>query len=85
MKIGDTTSKIKTMLKIRLARTGKKGQPRYRIVVVASTKKRDGASVETLGWYNPTTKEQAVKSERVQYWISKGAQPTLAVRELIES
>lgn len=72
------------MLKIRLLRTGKKGQPRYRIVVADSTKKRDGASVETLGWYNPTTKEQSVKSERVQYWLSKGAQPTTAIRTILQ-
>ncbi len=74
------------MLAIRLMRMGAKKRPAYRIVVKEKQSKRDGAYLENLGTYNPTREpaEINLKSDRVQYWISKGAQPTDTVRRLIK-
>lgn len=74
------------MLAIRLMRTGAKKRPSYRIVVKEKQSKRDGACLENLGTYNPTREpaEINLKSDRVQYWIAKGAQPTDTVRRLIK-
>jgi small subunit ribosomal protein S16 len=67
-------------------RTGAKKRPSYRIVVKEKKSKRDGAYLENLGTYNPTRQpaEINLKPERVDYWISKGAQPTDTVRRLIK-
>ena len=74
------------MLAIKLMRTGAKKRPSYRVVVKEKQSKRDGAFLENLGTYNPTREpaEIKLKSDRVQYWISKGAQPTDTVRRLIK-
>ena len=75
------------MLAIRLMRMGAKKRPSYRIVVKEKQSKRDGAYLENLGTYNPTREpaEINLKADRVQYWISKGAQPTDTVRRLIKA
>ena len=75
------------MLAIKLMRTGAKKRPSYRIVVKEKQSKRDGAYLENLGTYNPTRDpaEINLKSDRMQYWISKGAQPTDTVRRLIKA
>ncbi|HXT63009.1 MAG TPA: 30S ribosomal protein S16 [Pyrinomonadaceae bacterium] len=67
-------------------RMGAKKRPSYRIVVKEKQSKRDGAYLENLGTYNPTREpaEISLKGDRVQYWISKGAQPTDTVRRLIK-
>jgi small subunit ribosomal protein S16 len=67
-------------------RTGAKKRPSYRIVVKEKQSKRDGSYLENLGTYNPTRQpaEIDLKTERVQYWIDKGAQPTDTVRRLIK-
>ena len=75
-------------LKIRLSRGGAKKKPFYRIVVAETTSPRDGKFVEKIGSYNPMVdhdnKERLViDAERVKYWISKGAKPTLRVSKLI--
>lgn len=75
------------MLAIRLMRMGAKKRPSYRVVVKEKLSKRDGAYLENLGTYNPIGKEGAeinLNSERVQYWLSRGAQPTDTVRRLIK-
>ncbi len=74
------------MLAIKLMRTGAKKRPSYRIVVKEKQSKRDGACLENLGTYNPTRQpaEIKLKTERVQYWLAKGAQPTDTVRRLIK-
>ena len=74
------------MLAIRLMRTGAKKRPSYRIVVKEKQSKRDGAYLENLGTYNPTRDpaEINLKADRIEYWISKGAQPTDTVRRLIK-
>ncbi len=73
------------MLRIRLTRTGKKGQPSYRIIVVARRSKRDGQFVANLGFYNPLTEPATIKLDKTQYqaWIAKGAQPSDTVRSLV--
>ena len=75
------------MLAIRLMRMGAKKRPSYRVVVKEKLSKRDGAYLENLGTYNPIGKEGAelnLNAERVQYWLSRGAQPTDTVRRLIK-
>ena len=74
------------MLKIRLRRLGAKKQPFYRIIVADSRAPRDGAFVEELGYYNPTTEpvELKVNNERAQEWMKNGAQPTDTVRGLLK-
>lgn len=71
------------MLKIRLKRTGKRGQPHYKIVVCEASKPRDGETVEEIGYYNPRNKPSTfdVDKERAEYWLSKGAQPTDTVAQ----
>jgi small subunit ribosomal protein S16 len=67
-------------------RTGAKKRPSYRIIVKEKQSKRDGAYLENLGTYNPTRDPAEVKldMDRVRYWISKGAQPTDTVSQLIK-
>lgn len=74
------------MLKIRLRRVGAKKQPSYRVVVADSRSPRSGRFVETVGFYNPRTEPPTVELEedRIRYWMSQGAQPTEAVRRLLE-
>jgi len=73
------------MLRIRLSRTGKKRQPSYRVVVAEKEAKRDGRVVERLGHYNPLTNpaEFRIDEARALYWLSVGAQPSDAVRVLL--
>ncbi|HVB34467.1 MAG TPA: 30S ribosomal protein S16 [Patescibacteria group bacterium] len=70
------------MLAIRLARTGKRKKPSYRIVVTEKTRPRDGRFVEIVGTYSPQCEPADIrlKEERVKYWLSVGAQPTPTVR-----
>ena len=73
------------MVAIRLRRAGSNKRPYFRIVVTDSRAARDSSFVEILGHYNPRTKPALVdvKKERVDYWISKGAQPSDSVRTLM--
>ena len=73
------------MLKIRLARTGSKNHPRYRIVVADARAPRDGAFVERLGHYNPTADPAVVviDEEKARFWLARGAQPTETVGHLL--
>ncbi len=75
------------MLTIRLARIGKKKRPFYRVVVTEKTRPRNGRFVEIVGTYDPLKKPAAVElnSERVQYWLSKGAQPSDTVRSFLRN
>ena len=67
--------------KIRLKRLGKTRSPHYRIIVIDSRSKRDGQAIEEIGLYHPKNDPSVMKvdSERAQYWLSVGAQPTEAV------
>jgi len=72
--------------KIRLKRFGKKRAPYYRVVVMDSRAKRDGRAIEEIGKYHPTEEPSVIviDSERVQYWLSVGAQPSDQVRALLK-
>ena len=73
-------------VKIRLKRMGKIRQPYYRVVVVDSRKKRDGRVIEEIGKYHPKDEPSLIEvtSDRAQYWLSVGAQPTEAVEALLK-
>ena len=70
------------MIKLRLKKYGRKGQPCYRIVAMDSRTKRDGASIEELGFYNPITDETHLKFERIKARLKDGAQPTETVHNI---
>ena len=70
------------MIKIRLKKYGRKGQPSYRIVAMDSRVKRDGRSIEELGFYNPMTDETHLKFERITARLQDGAQPTETVKNI---
>lgn len=72
------------MLKIRLARIGKKKQPTYRVVVADARAKRDGRYVEIIGQYNPRTEPNTfvIDEEKARDWMRKGAQPTERIHKL---
>lgn len=74
------------MLRIRFSRTGKVGQPSYRVVVAENRSPVKGRYIEMLGNYMPARKPKvvAIKQDRVTYWISKGAIPTDSVAALLK-
>jgi ribosomal protein S16 len=73
-------------VKIRLKRMGKKFAPFYRVVVLDSRKRRDGRVIEEIGLYDPMQEPSLIRinSERAQYWLGVGAQPTDAVFKLLK-
>ena len=73
-------------VKIRLARNGAKKKPFYRIVVADNQSPRDGRFIEKVGTYNPLFDPAVItlKQDRVEYWMSQGAQPTDTVRSLLK-
>lgn len=73
-------------VKIRLKRMGKIRAPYYRIVVADSRTKRDGRAIEEIGKYHPTEEPSVIEvnSERAQYWLSVGAQPSPQVLALLK-
>ncbi len=73
------------MVKIRLKRLGYKKNPTYRIVVIDSRSKREGAPIEELGYYNPKTKEMKLDKASAESWVKKGAQTTETVAYLIKN
>ena len=74
------------MLRIRLARTGAKKKPTYRIVVIEGERARDGSFVEILGHYNPRNNppELVLNRERASFWLARGAQPSETVRSFLK-
>lgn len=72
------------MLSIRLTRRGKKNQPFFRVIVIDKRRSsKGGRAVEVLGYVDPLTKRKNIKKERVQYWLSKGAQPSATMHNLL--
>ncbi|CEA08425.1 30S ribosomal protein S16 [Arthrobacter saudimassiliensis] len=73
-------------VKIRLKRLGKKFSAHYRVVVMDSRAKRDGRAIEEIGLYRPTEEPSYIdiKSDRAQYWLGVGAQPTEQVAALLK-
>lgn len=74
------------MVRIRLRRVGSKKQPTYRIVVTDGGSPRDGRFIEKIGFYNPRTQPATVLLDepRALYWLSVGAQPSDAVRHMMD-
>jgi small subunit ribosomal protein S16 len=74
------------MVRIRLRRVGRKKQPSYRIVVADARSPRDGRYIEVIGFYNPRTQPatMTLKEERALHWLSVGAQPSDAVRRILD-
>ena len=72
------------MIKLRLKRFGKKRETSFRLVACNSTSRRDGRPLQELGFYNPRTKETRLDTEALRTRLGQGAQPTDAVRTLLE-
>jgi small subunit ribosomal protein S16 len=74
------------LLRIRLARTGARKKPSYRVVIIEGDKARNGRFVEVVGSYNPRSDlpQVTLKHERIAYWIGVGAQPSETVRSLLK-
>ena len=71
---------------IRLSKTGKRGEGRYRVVVTEKRYRRDGEPIETLGWYEKKEKNKEnkeVNKARFDYWLSKGAKPSITVEKIL--
>ena len=73
-------------VKVRMTRSGSKKRPFYRIVAINSDSRRDGRPLEFLGYYNPNPHPHtlSIDNEKLQAWISKGAEMTDTVRTLIK-
>jgi small subunit ribosomal protein S16 len=73
-------------VKIKLSRLGKIRNPQYRIAVADARNRRDGRAIEVIGRYHPKEEPSLIEidSERAQYWLSVGAQPTEPVRKLLQ-
>lgn len=74
------------MVRIRLARLGTTKKPFYRVMVADHRKQPRGATIEQVGWYNPLTEPKQVKLdlERIDHWISVGAQPSDTVKRIVK-
>lgn len=74
------------MLKIRLQRTGRTNDPSYRVVVTEHTNgPKSGRANEVVGSYNPKSKQRILDGERIKYWLSKGAQASGTVHNMLIS
>jgi small subunit ribosomal protein S16 len=75
------------MVRIRLRRTGLKGQPSYRLVIADKESPRDGRFLEIVGYYNPRTNPATleIKEDRIYDWMSRGALPTESVAQLFRT
>jgi len=75
-------------VKLRLKRFGRRNRPFFRLNAMDSRAPRDGKVIEQLGWYDPRAQEAdrqlSLKRERIQYWLSVGAQPSNTVRDLLK-
>ena len=72
--------------KIRLKRIGRRNKPFYRLIVIDSRKRRDGASIEQIGWYNPIDPKHSyeIMDDRILYWLGEGAIPSNAVKKIMK-
>jgi small subunit ribosomal protein S16 len=71
------------MLAIKLAKTGKTNKKMFRVIISEKSRDPYGDVLEILGSYNPHSKELAVKADRIQYWLGKGAQMTATINNLL--
>jgi small subunit ribosomal protein S16 len=72
------------LLTIRLTRIGKSAQPSFKLILQEKTSSPKGKALEIMGSYNPKSKEISFKKDRIEYWISKGAQPSSTVAVLLK-
>lgn len=76
------------MVRIRLKRMGRRHRPTYRLTAVDGRRTRDGLVLEELGHFDPAQRDaegqQSLKKERIEYWLSVGAQPSDTVRDLLK-
>ena len=75
------------MVVLRLKRFGRRHRPFYRLGAMDKRSPRDGTVIEQLGWYDPIAKDDnqlKINVERVEYWLSKGAQPSRTVATLLK-
>ena len=72
------------MLKLRLKRIGRKRSPSYRLVIMENTFRRDGRSIDEVGYYNPITKESYFNEGKIVKWLNYGVQPTDTVFHLLK-
>ena len=72
--------------KIRLKRIGRRNRPFYRLIVIDSRKRRDGAAIEQIGWYNPIDPKHSyeIMDDRILYWLGEGAIPSNAVKKIMK-
>ena len=71
-------------LVIRSSRIGKRGERKFRVVVKEKRSRRDGKAVEVIGWYEKGKNgKKDIDKKRYDYWVSQGAQPSLAVEKLV--
>jgi small subunit ribosomal protein S16 len=71
-------------LVIRSTRTGKRGERKFRIVVKEKRSRRDGDSIEVIGWYEKGKNGvKKIDKKRYEYWVSQGAKPSVAIEKLI--
>ena len=75
------------MVRLRLQRLGRRNRPFYRLSAIEKRTRRNGVVIEQLGWYDPVaadpSKQVSLNGERIQYWLSKGAQPSETVADLL--
>ena len=75
------------MVRLRLARLGRRNRPFYRLHAIEKRNRRNGAVLEQLGWYDPVCsdpeKQLSLNGERITYWLSQGAQPSETVADLL--
>jgi small subunit ribosomal protein S16 len=72
------------MLKLRLKRTGRKGSPSYRLVVMEHSTRRDGRPIDEVGYYNPITKQSSFDTTKITKWLKVGVKPTQTVFNLLK-
>jgi small subunit ribosomal protein S16 len=70
---------------IRLSKSGKRGEAKYRVIVTEKRYRRDGEPIESLGWYEKREKNEnkEINKKRYDYWISKGAKPSATVEKIL--
>lgn len=74
------------MIMIRLSKMGRKGERRFRVVVTEKRERRDGRSIEVLGYWEKGTKKglSELNKDRYNYWVGKGARPSTTVSKIFE-
>lgn len=72
------------MLKLRLKRIGRKRQPFYRLVIMENTTRRDGRSIDQVGYYNVLTKKLILNKSKIDQWLSVGVNPTRTALYLLK-